>query len=294
MPTEREVYDVGDVIEGNLRLIEKIGEGRMGTVFLAEDADKTYFKYAVKRLDKSQMDQTDETDYKREIFIMKQLSGHLNIVQYIKNFETDSHYYLVMEYCETDLFELLAEGICFPTSLVKKVFNGVVQGLNHAHKNGIYHRDIKVIIQAFIASQKISDGIVKIADFGQAIMDKYSNDFGVGSSRYMAPKCFDSTEETGDSGVVIKKDCYNTVAADVWSVGILLVNLIFGICPWYKASKSDVIFEQYISTDPYVLMKKLHISEQLDNFLKEKVFNIHPEKRCDLLEFNAFVAVPSD
>jgi serine/threonine protein kinase len=106
----------------------------------------------------------------------------------------------------------------------------------------------------------------------------------------MAPECFGHIEIDYDSGIDFEADCYNVPAADVWSLGIVLLNLISGRCPWDKASVSDLIFQQYVTTDPDILREKLNMSEKLDDFLREKVFNMVPEKRCNLNEFNAFVS----
>ena len=144
MFNEKEIYGIGDIIEGNLKLVQVIGEGAVGIVFLAENVDLTFKKYAVKRLEKSKMDMLDQADYKMEVSVMMKLSGHPNIVKYISHFETESHYYLVMEHCETDLFDSIFLRCGFPIALVKRFFSDISRGLDYAHKNGIYHRDIKV------------------------------------------------------------------------------------------------------------------------------------------------------
>ena len=144
MPEEEKDFGLGDIIVGNLRLTEIIGEGATGQVFLAEDVNMIAKKYAVKRLEKEQMEPIDFEDYKREIIFMKRLSGHPNIVQYINNFETVNFFYLVLEYCETDLFDAIFLRCGFPVALVKRFFSDIANGLAFAHQNGIYHRDIKV------------------------------------------------------------------------------------------------------------------------------------------------------
>ena len=134
-------------------------------------------------------------------------------------------------------------------------------------------------------------GVAKLADFGLSTQDKYTDDFGVGSVRYMAPECFGHCgQDEDDSGIGNDVDCYNAPAADIWAMGILLMNMIFGRCPWYEATQSDKIFQQYTSNDPQVLKKNLNLTKALDDFLKANVFNLDPEKRCDINEFDAFVS----
>lgn len=147
MKYERKEDELGDVIHEKYRLIELLGEGGVGSAFLAEDVDQTYLKCAIKRLDKCQMESSDVDDYKREVAVLKTLSGHPNVVQYLNNFETPRHYYLVMEYCETNLFDTIFIRCGLPISLVKRFFSDVAKGLHHSHSKGIYHRDIKVIIK---------------------------------------------------------------------------------------------------------------------------------------------------
>jgi serine/threonine protein kinase len=117
-------------------------------------------------------------------------------------------------------------------------------------------------------------------------MDKYSDEFGVGSVRYLAPECLGFYE----SGKADDRDCYFTPAADIWALGVLLLNMIFGRNPWHEASFSDAVFNSYINVDTAILKRNLKISDNLDHFLRHKVFNMDPDKRCDVMEFAEFVA----
>jgi serine/threonine protein kinase len=127
-----------------LRLGEIIGEGATATVLLANDMDDESIKYAVKRFNKSEMNAYDIADYKREALILKKLAGHPNIVKFIDSFEAAQHYYLLLEYCETDLFDSIFLKCGLPTNDVKKLFSDITAGIDYCHRNEIYHRDIKV------------------------------------------------------------------------------------------------------------------------------------------------------
>ena len=144
---DHEDFGLRSIIKGNLRLIEIIGEGGSGVVFLAEDVKLTCHKYAVKRLEKDKMEKIDLEDYKREVIIMKKLLGHPNIVEYVNNFETSEYFFLVLEFCATDLFDAIFLRCGFPPALVKNFFSDICDGLLHCHQNGIYHRDIKVFVR---------------------------------------------------------------------------------------------------------------------------------------------------
>jgi serine/threonine protein kinase len=139
--------NLGLLIDETLQLIEVIGEGSSGVVYLAEDLTKSSKNFAVKRLDKSAMGSQDLEDFKREVFVLKRLTGHPNIVAFHKLIETPDFYYLVMEHCETDLFDAIFLRCGFPSALVKRFFGNIADGLSFCHQNGIFHRDIKVRIK---------------------------------------------------------------------------------------------------------------------------------------------------
>jgi hypothetical protein len=66
--------------------------------------------------------------------------------------------------------------------------------------------------------------------------------------------------------------------------------MIFGRNPWHEASFSDPVFNAYINVDSAILKKNLKITDHLDRFLRHKVFNMDPDKRCNVVEFGEFVA----
>ena len=95
------------------------------------------------------------------------LTDHSNIVKCYEYFEAEGDVWMVMELCEAgDLLQgYINPNIShiFPQSEVLKVLYQIALGLQRAHSNGIYHRDLKagnVVLT--------NDGIVKICDFGLA------------------------------------------------------------------------------------------------------------------------------
>ena len=107
----------------------------------------------------------------------------------------------------------------------------------------------------------------------------------------MAPECMETGSDKSDSAFTDGIDCYCSPAVDVWAIGVLLINMIFGKNPWHIANTSDLIFSAYIGSDPYILKRNLKLTSNLDNFLRQKVFNLDPEMRCSVKEFNAFVSL---
>lgn len=97
------------------------------------------------------------------------------------------------------------------------------------HSLGLYHRDIKPE-NIFLSSS----GALKIGDFGLATMDTWSFESAVGSDRYMAPEQYDPQ----DMG-------YSPAKADIWALGICLLNMLFSKNPFNNPSVSDQLFVDF-------------------------------------------------
>ncbi|KAJ3200192.1 hypothetical protein HK099_002783, partial [Clydaea vesicula] len=178
-----------------------------------------------------------------------------------------------------DLFEAITKQNGFPLNVVKEIFLQLLNALIYSHEMGIYHRDIKpenVMIS--------KDFKVKLCDFGLATTDKFSTEFGCGSIRYMAPECMNSSK---------LRKCYSTAANDVWSMGILLINLLFGKNPWHEASEKDPIYSSYIGHNPQVLKKQFNLSNEGES-LFNKIFELDVNKRISLQQLKSLIInIPS-
>lgn len=154
--------------------------------------------------------------------------------------------------------------------LIRSVFLQLLDGIAHIHTLGIAHRDIKP--ENIVCS---NDGLrVRICDFGLATAEIHSSDFGCGSTFYIAPECLGDWYPTRKS--------YPTKAGDIWSLGIILVNLVCGRNPWRIASPSDESFNAYLQ-DPTFLRRILPISTECLEVLKG-IFSVDPSQRVTLAE----------
>lgn len=148
-------------------------------------------------------------DVKREVKILRTLSGHENVVQIYTSFEDDDLVYIVMELCEGG--ELLDQILAKKDSRYseKDAAKIVRQMLNVAaryHLNGVVHRDMKP--KNFLFKSPEEDSPLKATDFGLSDYIKPGKRFQdvVGSAYYVAPK-------------VLKRK--SGPESDVWSIGVI-------------------------------------------------------------------------
>ncbi|EJT97420.1 kinase-like protein [Dacryopinax primogenitus] len=115
--------------------------------------------------------------------------------------------------------------------LIARMFTQMCAAVAFCHAHGIAHRDIKP--ENFIVTEgEAEDGerrvMVKLTDFGLASRDRESKDVDCGSAPYMSYECANNVAPT-----------YATHPADVWSLGIVLINMLYHQNPWPRATISD-------------------------------------------------------
>ncbi|KAK5122778.1 hypothetical protein LTR85_003693 [Meristemomyces frigidus] len=172
-------------------------------------------------------------DRSEELDIHSRLSNHPNIVNLVNHFETENHQYMVLELCSNgDLYEAIRIGRGpLETEHVRDFMLQLVDALDHIHTNGVYHRDIKPE-NIFLTS----DGTMKLGDFGLATTDTWSTEFAVGSDRYMAPEQFDAS---------VYGYGYSPASADIWAIGIVLLNVLFQRNPFAMPTQKDPLFADF-------------------------------------------------
>merc|ERR1712000_521121 len=159
------------------------------------------------------------------------LKHHPHLVNLIHHFDTEAHTYLVLEYCaQGDLYEAIRlDRGPLQTEHVRRFMLQLISAVQHMHANGLYHRDIKPE-NIFLTE----DGSMKLGDFGLATRSLWSYESSVGSDRYMAPEQYDPANIG-----------YSPAKADIWSIGICLLNVLFARNPFVVPTESDVLFADY-------------------------------------------------
>ena len=208
------------------KIIEKLGEGGMGIVYLAEDL-RLNRKVAIKFLPHNISSDLDEKKrFENEAQAAASLN-HPNVTTIYAIEEYNEEVFIVMEYIDgIELKEKIKSGP-LPFNEAINIAEQIAEGLESAHKKGIVHRDIK--------SQNImvtTDGKVKIMDFGLA---KIGNDTQltktgttIGTAAYMSP------EQAGGEEVDNR--------TDIWSFGVVLYEMFTGKLPFPGDYEQAVIY----------------------------------------------------
>ncbi|CAI7619619.1 unnamed protein product [Penicillium glandicola] len=268
---------LGLVLANRLELTRVLGVGAYGVVYTAVDIH-TNEVYAVKVLCKDGLDARQLKFQQREIRLHHLASQHRNVVPLVRIMDSVDCTYVVMEYCpEGDLFSNITDKGNFVGNdfLAKSVFLQILDAVQFCHSIGIYHRDLKP------ENVLVTDNgmTVKLADFGLATTDYYTTDFGCGSTFYMSPECQQSNARP--------LSCYMSAANDVWSLGVILVNLTCGRNPWKRASIEDSTFQAYLK-DPFFLKTILPLSSEMVSILS-RVFELDPIKRISIPELRQLI-----
>jgi serine/threonine protein kinase len=265
----------------NYQLVEELGQGSYGYLFLGQHLfTKNYV--AIKVLSKKGLDNLQLSLQQLEIDIQLNLK-HANILSLDHVVQEQDYIFMIMELCDGgDLFEYVVNNN--NTSDDKEemdIFKQIVDAIEYMHTNKIYHRDIKlenILLQSTTTTNASSDNkfICKVADFGLATRSRFSLEFGCGSTTYLAPEHFGSESEENTD------EPYDAAASDIWSLGILLLALLFGRNPWEEATLMDHAFKQFIQDSNFLN----ELFPQLSNdcfYLLQQMLQLDPIKRCDII-----------
>ncbi len=222
---------------GPYEVSREIGRGGMGTVFLAVRADDQYRKRVAIKLVNRGMD----TDTILRRFMMeRQILANLEHSNIAGLFEggstTDGLPYFVMEYVEGDPIDEYCKAQGFTIRQRLELFRHVCGALHYAHQNLVVHRDIKpsnILVTA--------EGIPKLLDFGIAKLLSFdwslTGDATVSMLRLMTP-AYASPEQL--RGLPI------TTVSDVYSLGVVLYELLSGQHPYHSTSRVPAEMAQVI------------------------------------------------
>ena len=209
----------------NYKIESQVGEGGMGAVYLANHATLDR-KVAIKVLLQQFTNNNEIKDrFINEARTLSKLS-HSNIVSLYDFTEIEDNFFLIMEYIEgISLNEFISKSKDINILSILNIFKQILSGFEYAHSKGVIHRDIKpsnIILQ--------TNDIPKILDFGIAKIihgDVNLTRTGVkmGSILYMSPEQILGNEID--------------IRTDIYSLGILLYEMLTSKCPYDIKSNTD-------------------------------------------------------
>ncbi|MGQ9862966.1 MAG: serine/threonine protein kinase [Bacteroidia bacterium] len=222
---------------GKYEILQILGEGGMGIVYLAEQKPLGR-KVAIKAISPYlAMDQEIRQRFADEAAVLARLS-HPNIVTLYDYVEDEQGLYLIMEYVEgQSLANLLGNGP-LPITKVYRYFKQILEAFQYAHDKGVIHRDIKPA--NILISQEDQ---VKVLDFGVAKLlstEHTRTRTGVrpGTLVYMSP------EQVRGQKIDVRSDIY--------SLGVVLYEMAFAKPPYNYPALSEFDLSLKIVQEPLI------------------------------------------
>ncbi|CAI9098573.1 OLC1v1035243C1 [Oldenlandia corymbosa var. corymbosa] len=215
---------------GKYQLSRTIGEGTFAKVKLAINTANGQH-VAIKIIDKQMVIKNNLiSQVSREIRTMK-LLHHPNIVRIYEVIGTKTKIYIVMEYVPGgQLSHKLSYLKRLSESDARKFFHQLIDAVDHCHWRGVYHRDLKP--ENLLLDSK---GNLKVSDFGLSALKKKPDcllSTACGSPSYVAPE-------------LLSDKSYDGAAADIWSCGVILFELLAGYLPFDDSSLTNLYRKIY-------------------------------------------------
>jgi serine/threonine-protein kinase len=223
---------------GAYTLVSQIGQGGMGSVWLAERNDGRFERsVAVKFLNIALMGEGGEERFKREGRILARLA-HPHIADLIDAGVSHSGQpYLVLEYVDGDHIDLYCDHHKLDTRSRIRLFLDVLEAVAQAHANLIVHRDLKpsnVLVR--------KDGLAKLLDFGIAkLLEDEEPALTLANGRAMTPD-YAAPEQLSGGAI--------TTATDVYALGVLLYVLLTGQHPAGQGRHAADLVKAIVETEP--------------------------------------------
>ena len=260
------------VVIGDYQMLKLLGEGTTAKVFLAEHS-QTQGKIAIKRI---RIDFINENSSNREYFfnelqIMNKLK-HPNLLHCYELYQTSNNFYILMEYCDGGSLKHLrgAKG-GLPEGQAMTYMRQIMEGFKALRRHKIIHRDVK------LENLLLCNGVLKVADFGTAKrgMESTSTKM-IGSFLTMAPEVMQIFGDSEDD------DRYSS-KVDLWSIGIVFYEMLFGQSPFYGSYPAQMIQSMRNgSGHNLALPKKVH--PQIESLLKGLI-QFNPKARISWEDF---------
>jgi tRNA A-37 threonylcarbamoyl transferase component Bud32 len=263
------------LILGNYRVRERLGEGAMGQVFKAWNL-RTLRVVAVKTILKELVKSPKTMErFRREIEAASQLE-HPNIAHVRDADEADGQLFLVMEFIEgSNLSQRVKQDGPLPIAEAVEYARQAALGLQHAFEKGIVHRDIKPA-NLIVTTLKVNGDalpVVKILDFGLARFDSESEEAArltqvgklLGTIDYIAPEQAQNARDAD-------------IRADIYSLGCSLHYLLTAQPPFAGDTMVEKLSQRVTGEPPWIREIRPEVPPLLEQVLR-KMMARRPEDR---------------
>ena len=218
------------VIEGRFVLLEKIGNGRMSTVFLAEDTANGGLRVAVKVLNTAHDDAIKHELFKRETTALQKLRHRSVVGMRDRGWWADeAAFYVVLDYYPHSLEQVLRGELGTAAVDSYQVMRQLAEALAHAHSEGVIHRDIKpsnILVDAAGQALLTDFGISKLVanlTVGETLAGYWSGGYAAPEQRSGGPASF---------------------ASDVYSLGAVFFHMLTAEPPPAEGPGQSLIAER--------------------------------------------------
>lgn len=250
---------------GEYTLIEKLGWGGFGEVWLAENADE-YF--AVKLPHKDQVDWKAIT---QEIGLWVLCGKHKNVLPLVGARNFNGQIAIISEYApDGSLEDLLREKGRLSVEEAVEITIGILEGLAHLHESGIIHRDLKP------ANILLDGKTPRLTDFGisRIISADSLSETVSGTWAYMAPECFDGKRN---------------IQTDIWSVGVIFYRMLSGNLPFPQKEQTALIGSIIMSAPKRLPNEILPFISRMAAKMLSKNPSDRPDIQFLLSEFRGYI-----
>lgn len=253
---------------GPYRVMEKLGQGGMATVYKAYHASLDRY-VALKVLHPAFLEDPNFlARFQREARLVAKLE-HTNIVPIYDFADHDGQPYLVMKFVEGETLKALLGRGRLSAEKIWMMVNSVGKGLAYAHKQGILHRDVKpsnVIVA--------DDGQIYLADFGLARIAQsgestLTSDMIMGTPQYISPE--------QAMGI---KDLDNRT--DIYSFAVMLYELVVGQVPFSSDTPFSVIHDHIYSPLPLPHLINPSVPDEVERVLLKALSKERNDRYTDV------------
>lgn len=249
-----------------------VGKGAGGSVrLIRHSTDQKVF--AVKQFRKRSLNES-EKEYVKKVtaeFCIGSALHHPNIIETFDIIKDGQIFYEIMEFAPNDLFNIVMSGQ-MSCEEIGCCWRQLLSGVQYMHQMGLAHRDLK--LDNMVLDER---GIVKIIDFGCAVVNKYPFDSKVhmsqgpcGSDPYIAPEQLTELE-------------YDARLTDLWSCAIIFICMHIRRFPWnLPHPEKDQAYRSFVHPSTQGAVKLFKSLPHESRPIIERILSPNPSQRCSL------------